>query len=162
VKVIGYVHTSYGGRAATDVETDMNNWHGWYPGVTGIFFDEMANTAGLESYYSGLTSYAKGHGFNFTVGNPGQDTSAGYVGTVDVILIYENGGVPAVSALSGWHTSSPRQNFGVIPYRVSALDTTFVAAARPYVGYIYLQSDDLPNPWDTVPSYLSSLLGALQ
>ncbi len=162
VKVLGYVHTSYGSRAATDVQTDMNNWHGWYPGVTGIFFDEMANTAGQESYYSGLNSYAKGHGLTFTVGNPGQDTSSGYIGTVDVILIYENGSVPSMAALSGWHTSYPRQNFGVIPYRVSALDTAFIAAARQYVGYIYLQSDDLPNPWDSVPSYLSSLLGALQ
>jgi hypothetical protein len=162
VKVLGYVHTSYGARAAADVQTDMNNWHGWYPGVTGIFFDEMANGTGYESYYSGLSSFAKGHGFNFTVGNPGTDSSAGYVGTVDVILIYESGGVPSVSAITGWHASYPRTNFGVIPYRVSSVDTAFIAAARQAVGYIYLQSDDLPNPWDTVPSYLSSLLGALQ
>jgi hypothetical protein len=45
---------------------------------------------------------------------------------------------------------------------VSGVDSAFITAARPYVGYIYLQSDDLPNPWDSVPSYLSSLLGALQ
>jgi hypothetical protein len=162
VKVVGYVHTSYGSRAAADVQTDMSNWHGWYPGVTGIFFDEMANNTGFESYYSGLNSFAKGHGFNFTVGNPGTDGSASYVGTVDVILIYESGGVPSMAAMTGWHTSYPRQNFGVIPYRVASLDAAFVASARPYVGYIYLQSDDLPNPWDSVPSYLSSLLGALQ
>ncbi|HXJ22596.1 MAG TPA: CIA30 family protein [Polyangia bacterium] len=162
VKVIGYVHTSYGARGAADVQADMNNWHGWYPGVTGIFFDEMANGTGYESYYSSLTAYAKGHGFNFTVGNPGSDSSAGYVGTVDVILVYESGGLPAASAVTSWHSSYPRQNFGVIPYRVSAVDTAFIAATRPYIGYIYLQSDDLPNPWDSVPSYLSSLLGALQ
>ena len=46
-------------------------------------------------------------------------------------------------------------NFGVIPYAVGSLDTSFVQSAKQYVGYIYLQSDNLPNPWDSVPPYLS-------
>jgi hypothetical protein len=161
VKVIGYVHTSWGSRPASQLQTEMGQWKSWYPGVSGIFFDEMANKAGTESYYSGLTSYAKGQGFDFTIGNPGQDTSSGYVGTVDVILIYENSGVPAAASMGGWHSSYPRTNFGVIPYNVGSLDTSFIQMAKPYVGYIYMNSDNLPNPWDTVPSYLSDLVGAL-
>ncbi len=76
VKVIGYVHTSWGARAAGELQAEMGQWKSWYPGVTGIFFDEMANAAGHESYYAGLTSYAKGHGFDFTIGNPGSDSVA--------------------------------------------------------------------------------------
>jgi hypothetical protein len=121
----------------------------------------MANQAGQESYYAGLTSYAKGHGFDFTIGNPGSDSSPSYVGTEDVILIYENGGLPSVAALGGWHASYPRTNFGVIPYAVGSLDGSFVQAAKPYVAYIYLQSDSLPNPWDSVPPYLADLVAAL-
>ena len=34
--------------------------------------------------------------------------------------------------------------------------------ARKYVGYIYLQNDDLPNPWDSLPSYFDDLLDALE
>ncbi len=162
VKVIGYVHTSYGARPASQVQSEMDQWHSWYPGVSGIFFDEMANSPGYESYYSGLGSYAKSHVGNFTVGNPGTDSAQSYVGTLDVLLIYESGGVPSLSAVTGWHASFPRANFGVIPYKVSSVDTAFITAIRPYVGYIYLQSDDLPNPWDSVPTYLSSLVGALQ
>jgi len=162
VKVIGYVHTSYGSRPASQAQAEMDQWHSWYPGVTGIFFDEMANTPGYESYYTSLGTYAKSHVGNFTVGNPGADTAQSYVGTLDVMLIYESGGLPSTSALTGWHASFPRTNFGVIPYRVSSLDAAFVAAARPYVGYIYLQNDDMPNPWDSVPTYLSSLIAALQ
>jgi hypothetical protein len=162
VKVVGYVHTLYGARPTSELQTEMNHYQSWYPGVTGIFFDEMAYQAGYESYYSALTAYAKSHGGDFTVGNPGTDTSKSYVGTVDVLFIYESDGVPPVSAISGWHTSYARSSFGVIPYKVPSMDAAFVAAARPYVGYIYLQSDDLPNPWDSVPSYLSSLVGALQ
>jgi hypothetical protein len=161
VKVIGYVHTSWGSRPAAELQAEMGQWKSWYPSVTGIFFDEMASQAGKESYYTGLTGYAKGNGFDFTIGNPGQDTSATYVGTEDVILIYENGGLPSVAALGGWHASYPRTNFGVIPYAVGSLDGSFVQAAKPYVAYIYLQSDSLPNPWDSVPPYLADLVAAL-
>jgi outer membrane biosynthesis protein TonB len=161
VKVIGYVHTSWGSRPSAELQAEMGQWKSWYPSVSGIFFDEMANQAGQESYYAGLTSYAKGHGFDFTIGNPGSDSSASYVGTEDVILIYENSGLPSVAALGGWHASYPRTNFGVIPYAVGSLDSAFVQAAKPYVAYIYLQSDNLPNPWDSVPPYLAALVGAL-
>lgn len=162
VKVIGYVSTQYGARPSATVQGWIDNWHSWYPAVTGIFFDEMDNAPGHESYYKTLASYAKSHGGDFTVGNPGSDTAASYIGSVDVMLIYETDGLPSMSAITGWHTSYARTNFGIIPYKVSSLDAAFVAAARPYVGYIYLQGDDLPNPWDTVPTYLSSLVGALQ
>jgi hypothetical protein len=161
VKVIGYVHTSWGSRPAAELQTEMGQWKSWYPGVSGIFFDEMAASAGKESYYAGLTSYAKGNGFDFTIGNPGQDSSPTYVGTEDVILIYENGGLPSAAAVGGWHASYARTNFGVIPYNVGSLDTAFIQSAKPYVGYIYLQSDNLPNPWDSVPSYLGALVAAL-
>jgi hypothetical protein len=161
VKVIGYVHTSWGNRPAAELQSEMGQWQSWYPGVSGIFFDEMANAPGQESYYSGLTAYAKGRGLGFTIGNPGADSSPTYVGTEDVILIYENSGVPSLAALGGWHTSYNRSNFGVIPYDVGSLDTSFVQSAKPYVAYIYLQSDNLPNPWDSVPPYLSDLVGSL-
>jgi hypothetical protein len=161
VKVIGYVHTSYGARAAADVEADVARWKSLYTGVTGIFFDEMANVAGQESYYQGLSSNARGQGFDFTIGNPGADGAASYVGTVDVILVYENRGVPAAAALAGWHTGYDRHNFGVIPYGVPSLDASFVKSASTDVGYVYVQNDDLPNPWDTVPPYLDALFAAL-
>jgi hypothetical protein len=161
VKVIGYVHTSWGKRPAAELQTEMGQWKSWYPGVSGIFFDEMASQTGAETYYKDLTGFAKGHGFDFTIGNPGQDTSPTYVGTEDVILIYENSGAPSVAAITGWHTTYGRNNFGVIPYAVAGLDTAFVQSAKPYVAYIYMQSDSLPNPWDSIPAYLSELLGAL-
>jgi hypothetical protein len=162
VKVIGYVHTLYGDRATAQLQAEMDQWHSWYPNVTGIFFDEMANSPGHESYYSALGAYAKSHCGDFTVGNPGTDTAQSYIGTLDVMLIYESDGLPSMSAITGWHSSYARTNFGVIPYKVASLDAAFVAAARPYVGYIYLQSDDLSNPWDSVPTYLTNLVGALQ
>jgi hypothetical protein len=64
--------------------------------------------------------------------------------------------------MAGWHAKYPKTNFGIIPYKVSAMNASFVATARAYVGYIYLQSDDLPNPWDSLPSYFADLLAALE
>jgi hypothetical protein len=162
VKVIGYVHTSWGIRPTAELENEMNEYRTWYPGVSGIFLDEMASGTGQESYYSTLSGQAKTRGFDFTIGNPGADTVETYLGAVDVILIYENNGIPALPALAGWHATHDRSNFGVIPYDVPALDAAFVAAARPAVGYIYLESNTLPNPWGAIPAYLSDLVGALQ
>jgi hypothetical protein len=162
VKVLGYVYTGYGNRAAGDVQAAIDRWHAFYPAVTGIFFDEQSSALGREGYYRDLSAYAKARGLDFTVGNPGSDTAPTYVGTTDLILVYENAGLPSVSDLGGWHTTYDRRNFGIIPYGVAALDAAFVKAARERVGYIYLQSDALPNPWDSVPGYLDSLLGALE
>src|SRR5579875_452948 len=100
IVVVGYVHTLYGSRSTTTLETEMNEWHNWYH-VTGIFFDEMANTAGYESYYSNLSSYAASHGMGFTIGNPGTDTIASYMGTESNLCIYEDVGLPSLSTLEG-------------------------------------------------------------
>ncbi len=161
VKVIGYVYTSYATRSAADVETDINRWRSWYPQLGGIFFDEQTSDAGNENYYKALSDYAKSQGLTYTVGNPGMDISSSYIGTMDTLLIYESEGVPSLGQLGGWHTSYDKNNFGIIPYNVSSIDNSFVQSARQYVGYIYLQSDNLPNPWDSVPGYFSALLGQL-
>jgi hypothetical protein len=63
--------------------------------------------------------------------------------------------------MGGWHANYPSSNFGIIPYATS-LDATWVRNARRNVQYIYLQNDNLPNPWDSVPSYFSDLLAALE
>ena len=95
------------------------------------------------------------------MGNPGADTGPSFVGALDVGLIYESRGVPAVGALGGWHAGYPREGFGVIPYG-TGLDHAFVKAAKPYVGWIYLNDDALPNPWDSLPSYFADLLADLE
>jgi hypothetical protein len=161
LKVIGYVHTRYGRRDASEVEQEIDRYRAWYPGVTGIFFDEMSDATGFEAYYRGLGDYAKSHGSDLTVGNPGADLPASYLGSADVFIIRESKGVPAASTLNGSHLA-PREGLGALCYGVADFDAAFVAAVRSQVGYIYLQSDTLPNPWDTVPAYLSELLAALE
>jgi hypothetical protein len=119
IKVIGYVHTSYGARAVASVNTDVDRWKALYPQVTGIFFDEMSNTTGKEQYYKDINAYAKtGRGYGVTIGNPGADSLPSYVGTVDIILVYESSGLPPLAMLDGWHKSYDPPQLRHHPVRV--------------------------------------------
>jgi hypothetical protein len=164
IQVVGYVPTNYAARQIADVEMDLILWDTFYgDGMVGIFFDEQSNDPADVPYYTDASSRAANHGLPFTIGNPGTDTDPAYVGSVDVILIYESAGLPLVDSLGGWHDTYPRENFGVIPYAVPPpLDTAFVDGAELHVGWIYLTDDDLPNPWDSLPPYFDQLLGALE
>jgi hypothetical protein len=161
ITVIGYVATGYTARGIPAVEADIDRWKSFYPTIQGIFFDEQSNQTGDEAFYRTLSQYAKANAFSFTVGNPGADTGPTYIGAVDVGLIYESLGLPPTKDLTGWHTSYPRSNFGIIPYG-AALDHAYVSSAKAYVGYVYVTSDNLPNPWDSLPPYFADLLADLE
>ena len=156
---IGYVSTSYAARGEPAVKADIDHWHTFYPSLQGIFFDEQSDQAGDAPFYRSVSAYAKGLGLAFTVGNPGTAVPASYAGAVDVMLIYESKGLPALGSLTGY--ASSRAEYGIIPYG-AALDTTFVKAAKAKVQYIYATSDDLPNPWDSLPPYFGDMLTALE
>jgi hypothetical protein len=162
IVVLAYVATTYGKKAKALVQGEIDAYQGFYPGLKGIFFDEMSNTPGDEAYYEGLDMYTKGKGYSVTVGNPGTDTPASFVGILDTVLIYESAGLPAVGSLGVFSGQFDKSYFGVIPYGVPAVDTAFVAAARAKVGFIYLTDDTVPNPWDTLPAYFPALLAALE
>jgi hypothetical protein len=161
IEVIGYVATGYGSHSIASMDAEMDQWKSFYPTLQGIFFDEQSNSTSDVAHYQTLSQYAKSLGLSYTVGNPGTDVPAAYIGALDTMLIYESNGVPSVSSLASWSAYAP-SNFGVIPYAVSAMNTTFVKQARQYVEYIYLTNDDLPNPWDSLTSYFSDLLAALE
>lgn len=161
VKVIGYVYTQYGGRSASSINADVDTYKAWYPQLEGIFYDEMNNSPGDETYYRNLSNYAKSVGLSFTVGNPGTDTSSSYVGTMDNLIIYETGGLPSLSFLGGWHTGYDKSNFSLLAYGVGSLNTSFVTSATNYVSYMYITNDNLDNPWDSVTPYFMDLAAAL-
>ena len=161
IEVIGYVATGYGKNPIATMESQMDQWKSFYPTLQGIFFDEQSNSTSDVAHYQTLSQYAKSKGLSYTVGNPGTDVPAAYIGAFDTMLIYESDGLPSVSSLSQWSSYAPG-NFGIIPYNVSAMNSTFVKQARQYVGYVYLQNDDVPNPWDSLSSYFSDLLTALE
>jgi hypothetical protein len=160
IVVLGYDHTSYGARPLATVEADINSYKDWY-NLSGIFFDEMANVPGYESYYSTLNQYAKSVGFNFTVGNPGSAVPASYIGTMDVIVGYEDQGVPNTASLESMTNGVPANHFAVIAYGVNVWNGSAVSNIYNYASYVYVTNDTLPNPYGALTGDFSKLVSFL-
>ena len=158
--VLGYTWTDYGARSSTAVRSEITKYKNWYA-VDGIFFDAMSNLRGKLNYYKNLDNFATSRGLTMTVGNAGTDTKPAFVGSVDNIVIYESPGMPSLSYLGGWHSNYDKANFSFISYDVNSLNESFVAGAAQRVGYMYITDDDLPNPYDSLPDYLSDLVSML-
>src|SRR3989442_3060105 len=122
----------------------------------------MKNTSGCESYYSTLTNYAKStYGDTLIIGNPGTSTIQSYVGTVHNIIIYGSQGLPSISTLQSRTFGLAKSGFCFDAYGISTLDPTYAAQASQYVGCMQITDDSGSNPYDTLPSYLSSEIAAL-
>ncbi|HZW54995.1 MAG TPA: spherulation-specific family 4 protein [Nitrososphaerales archaeon] len=156
ITVLGYVATGYGSRDINSIKSEIGEYKQWY-NVNGIFFDEMAYTAGFENFYSQLNSYAISLGLKTTIGNPGTDTLQSYFGTVGTIVIYENPGYPQLSTLTADYSGTTKNDFAIIVTGVSAPTQSFITEATQYVSYLYVTNGTAPNPFDSVTPYLGGL-----
>jgi hypothetical protein len=168
-RVIGYVHTSYNTRPIQQVLDDINRYDAWY-NVDGIFVDEMANTGPAErlNYYRDIYNHVKSIDPGWQVmGNPGTTTIEPYLTwpTADRLMVFENVG----ASYPGYTPSS--WNFNHDPSKFVHLVHTEPSAANMLAdlnlamwrnaGGIYVTDDVLPNPWNRLPSYWTSLVDAV-
>jgi hypothetical protein len=160
VVVLGYDHTSWAGRPLATVEADIDSYKSWY-NISGIFFDEMSNVPGNEGYYSTLNQYSKSLGLNFTVGNPGGPAPPSYLGTLDVIVTYENQGVPNSTSLAAMTMGVPANHFAVIAYGVNVWNGSAVSDVYNYASYVYVTNDTLPNPYGALSGDFSNMVSFL-
>jgi hypothetical protein len=159
--VIGYVYTNYGARSTSTVEANISRWQSFYPTINGIFFDEMSDATGTISYYTALTAFVHRNGMSVAVGNPGTEMPAAFFAgdVMDNLVISETGGWPNTSAIENDGVGAPTQK-SIIVYD-AALNSADLALAAQYNKLIWVTSDTLPNPYDSLPSYLSQLFAAL-
>jgi len=157
VTVLGYVYTSYARRDVEQVKAEIALFWTWYQ-VDGIFFDQTASQPGQEGYYSGLSEYARSKGMSLTVGNPGARAPS-YVGTADLLVTYEDAGLPELGGLSG--LPGGREDYALIAYDVPTLDETWLSEAEDYVGYLYVTDGVMPNPYRALPSYFGAFIEKL-
>lgn len=158
IKMAAYVHTSYGARAATDVESDVVRWTHQYPQVRDLFIDNVPNVTGFEHYYSRISSFAKSHGFDRVFGNPGTRVPASYADTVDTTIVYEEFGYPtSVDDLvpDGGRTRLP-STLGIIVHGVDTLDREFVHRATRSIEFICVTRN-----YESFPPYLGDLFSCL-
>ena len=166
IKVLGYVHTSYGTRSSAIVKSEIDAYKNWY-GVDGIFIDEtMANPTYL-SYYSTLASYIRSARGDFVMLNPGVfPTMAKFIEMADTTVVFEGTYATystAWIAPPAWAPYYPASKYTHLVYGASATNmaSALTLAKARNAGQVYVTDDVLPNPWDTLPSYSSTLLAAI-
>ena len=154
IKIIGYVHTSYGARAGTSVKAEVNQYYSWYH-VDGIFFDEASTSCAKKTYYQALYNFVKTKSsVAKVIINPGTNTPECYITTADIIVNFEdNYSAYLVWKLSGWETKYPASRFWhlVIATPQSKLANAIALSKRRNAGWVYATPDVLNNPWDTLP-----------
>jgi hypothetical protein len=157
-RVLGYVATGWGGRAAAAVEADVDRYRSWYA-VDGVFLDEVSSAAATLGHYRALSAQARVAGAHFVVINPGAVPAHGYFAIADLVVTFEG-------PISGY--DPPARPAGIAAKRVAHL---IYGASReqalgaleqtPSAGYVYVTSGTLPHPWGTIPDYLEQELEAL-
>lgn len=161
-----YVYTDYGERDYATVTARIDKADTY--GVDFIFFDEMANDNDAQHlvYYSNATAYAGTKGIDYTIGNAGTTTIAGYVHDVDTIFIYEDNGAPLLSPSTietrTFSNTYSKSNFGAIPYCMTPQTwgdtyTDWIDATIDDLGMYYIQTDCPSNPWDTLSIFTDDL-----
>lgn len=178
--VIGYVPTSFGKADLGTVETQIAYYFKTF-GVNGIFLDEWSQDAtSYLGYYKDLAAYVRSLGGS-VFGNPGipfNDVPA-FADVADNLTIYEGPLRRAADAVGGpsffdttnpttgdvdpgfpygldWFKSQPSSKITNLVYAAATADDMKAAiekAVRNNAGYVYVTDDDLPNPWDRLPTY---------
>lgn len=169
ITVCGYIDTNYRAVTSAAVQAQIDTWLSFYPAIDGLFFDQQDNdgsTASLD-YYGAVTSYAHSKGLYPVISNPGTPLLGPYYGTglPDIYVVHENSTFPSEATLlgdyAGGNADYPWHRRAVLVYNQSALSPAQLAIIRKYAGWVYVTSDDLPNPWDALPSYLEQLIAVL-
>jgi hypothetical protein len=169
-RVIAYVDTSYTAVPIATVKANIDKYNTWYE-IDGIFFDQMSNTGPISrlNYYKEIYDYVKGIDADWEVmGNPGTNTLEQYLTmpTADRLMTSENfGSEYAGYQSSPWVFEHPRSAFVHLIHTEPSGEvmlTDVALAVERNVGGIYVTNDPLnPNPWDTLPSYWTSLVAAV-
>lgn len=154
-KVLGYVATNYALRPLSDVENEINTWMQWYD-IDGFFLDEMAED---HLYYSTLTAYIKSLGFKIVAANPGMFIDPSFSNDADIIVLYEDAGVPTLNQFVPWAGLNAKMS--LLAFAVDTLPINFIRKAATQFGWMYITNDTLPNPWDTLPPYFNALVATL-
>lgn len=168
-RVLGYVYSSYGNRAQQTVINDIDNYHALY-NVDGIFVDEMANTgpASRLDYYKGIYNHVKSINASWEVmGNPGTTTLEAYLTwpAADKLMVQEDVGSAYASYVpSSWNFNHDRSDFVHLVHTEPSSATMLTdlgLAVQRNAGGIFVTDDVLPNPWDTLPTYWTTLVSAV-
>lgn len=176
IVVLGYVHTDGGTRPIADTEASISNYlqsSSGAPHVSGIFLDEIPSTCWPLPYYASLYAYIQqADPGAFVVANPGAPVSACYLQSrrriAQTFVTFEHDASTYLSSFQG-NVMEPNGRFSLgqqypatefwhMIYSASSSQMpriTALVAAR-HAGWAYITDANLPNPYDTLPSYIAA------
>jgi hypothetical protein len=144
------------------------NWE--YNGPQGQRYYSGPNGTFIPGYISSITSYAKSLGL-IVFGEAGSDVPENFMGTVDVLGIFENAflppffsSTPDFMALTGnyqWHLNYSKSLFFFTSYNITSFNPYYVVSASDYVGYLYLTDGQSPQPYGSLPPYFDQLVSTV-
>jgi hypothetical protein len=162
-RVLGYIPTAYAARPRASVEADIDRYATWY-GVDGVFLDEAAHTEAQLDYYRALGRRALTAGVPLVALNPGVVPARGYFDVADVVVTFEGpfaDFAARLAAMPRWLREVPAKRIAHLVYGASRAQALEAIAARGDTGYLYVTSGTPPDPWSTLPSYLTEEQDAL-
>lgn len=134
IKVVGYISTSYAGRSEGDVKDEIDRYYDWYD-LDGVFLDEVSPSD--RDYYEELGDYAESpDGYQKVILNPGAPVPESYEDIADVIVVYENYGMPSSVESNGIRESK----LGALPHGQEPSKGEFKELTDS-VGYLYVSPD---------------------
>jgi chitodextrinase len=174
IRVIGYVDTGYFGTTGrttrtgatttaawtTQSEGDVATWYSLYGsyGLGGIFFDDGLADCAHVGLYEAVNTYTKqNHAGAYTVDNPGTAADSCYADAADTIVMFEG----TYASYTGWSAPAWELNYGdpnkfyhLVYATASQADeaNAMSLSKQRNAGYVYVTPDNLPNPWDTLPT----------
>ena len=160
--VIGYVTTSYRKRTLPSVKAEIDEFFRLYPGLGGIFVDEMSNETApsIKRYYRRLYKHVKAISPDaLVVANPGVPALTPWQVTrvivADVLVVYEG---PAEEYRTweppDWITSRDASRFAQLVYKTTDPAMTTAVCAESVdknAGWIFVTEGVMPNPWNVPP-----------
>lgn len=159
-RIIGYIQTDYGTRAAADVIAEMDRYREWY-GVTSFFLDEADTYPESIPLYTQMTDYAHAMG-GFVVLNFGFRPHPGYMEVADILIVFEdNINVFNSYWLPDWIKDYPANRFANLIYGVSAdqVDEVIARTKAMNIGYVWITDDHINtgSPYNLLPTYWESI-----
>jgi len=153
---IGYVYTKWGSRDINEVKKDIDKWIAYYK-VKGFFIDETSTNQAELDYYTKLSTYIKSKGNYYIVLNPGVFPNVGYFMIADNIVVFEDN----ANKLNKTVCNVESGKSSIIVY--DANETKMKEIVKTYqCKNLYVTDDDLPNPYDTLPSYFDEEIKLLK
>jgi hypothetical protein len=160
VKVLGYVASTFAAKSLQNVKDEIASWVSLYPGVDGLFVDEVKYEASLsdatKAYYQAIYSYARQARLYPVVGNPGCAVPEAYFTNAlfDICVVHEGDAWPTKAALSlyAYNTDYDRKRRAVLVYD-EAWSTASFKMCLKYVGSAYC--NNTTGPWDSISTNLA-------